>query len=53
MKQEDLPSDTTEYKELLGVEKWEEIFMSGDKMKIQEEMGALQESLKELKEMVC
>jgi hypothetical protein len=44
--------DNQELRDLVGVEKWEEIFLSEDKMRIQDEMASLQESLKELQSLV-
>lgn len=37
-----------EYKELLGLDKWNELFRSGDQEVVNQEMGALGEALREI-----
>ena len=44
-----MPVFESEYKELLGIEKWDQLFKSDNKEKIQEEMYNLQDAIKELK----
>lgn len=46
---EKITAMTTENKNLLNIEKWDEIFKSGNQEQMEEEMGNLQEALSDLK----
>ena len=49
MKQDSIPVKDEEYRLLLGVEKWMELFMSGDKERISHEYANLQDAINDLK----
>jgi hypothetical protein len=49
MKQDNIPIKDEEFRQLLGVEKWMELFTSGDKERLSQEYGNLQEAINDLK----
>ncbi len=49
MKADSIPVKDEEYRTLLGVEKWMELFTSGDKERISQEYANLQDAINDLK----
>jgi hypothetical protein len=49
MKADSIPVKDQEFRQLLGVEKWMELFTSGDKERISHEYGNLQGAIDDLK----